>query len=103
LASSARTDGAGGRIQLIVEEIEHALVREALLVGQADAHRAADHGALALVAQEGAFVALEIDLDRVERDHRGQQRAGIDQVAGGDHRRAHAAADRRGDPGEVDS
>src|SRR5690606_24639114 len=95
------------RIDLVVDEIDRALVRETVLVGQADANRIARAGALALarqfgVAQVGLFVALEVHVHRVLRDQRGQQgRVGLGEVAFGDHGAADAAVDRRADLGEL--
>src|SRR3546814_4723591 len=60
-------------------DLHRAFVREAGLVGQADAHRVARTRALALagelgVAQVGLLVAFEVHVHRVLRDQRGQQR-----------------------------
>src|SRR5690606_19909421 len=91
----AGADGAGATVDLVVEEVDRALVREAGLVGQRDLHRQralALAGALAgagqlRVAQEAAFVGVEVHMHLVQRYHRGQHAgriAGTDQVAGGD-------------------
>ena len=52
------------------------------------------------VALERTLVDVEVDVDRVDRDDRRQHRvapAGVDEVAGGQHRPADAPGDRRGD------
>ncbi len=76
-----------------------------VLAGQAEV----DRGRLATVAvarqlavlEVGTLISLEIGIDLVGGDQRGQQRlAGVDQVAGGDQRPADAAVDGRGHAGE---
>ncbi len=70
----AGTNGAGLGIDMIVDEVEHAFMREARFVGEADLHpmtrilrsrtfAALSHGG---VAQEALLVAFEIDVDAVE-------------------------------------
>ena len=98
-------DGAGAAGDLVVEEIHAPAVREALLADQADAHRqlaATFVRTLAVaahlrVAQEGAFIGIEVHEHLVQRHQRGQHAgavAGGDQVAGGNHRAPGAAVDR---------
>jgi hypothetical protein len=82
-----RADRAGARVDLVVDEVDRARVRVAVLVGEADAHGVPRRLALALarelgVAQVGLLVAFEIDVDRVERDQRGEQRrVGLREIA----------------------
>ena len=56
-----RTDRAGAGVDLVVDEIEHAGVREAILVGEADAHRKAYRGTRTAARQlEVAQVGLQM-------------------------------------------
>ncbi len=103
--------GAGSRIDLVVLEIDRALVGKSLLSGQAQRN-----GPLGLAvrlglafadqlanAQHGALVDVEVDVHRVHRHERGEQGAAVlvarlDQVAHRDDVSADAPADRRDDP-----
>src|SRR6185312_3847573 len=58
-------------------------------------------GAQMVELEPGVLVDVEVDVDRVHRDHAGQHVAAGDQVAGGDFRVADAAVDRRAHVGEV--
>ena len=100
----AGADGAGLRVELVVDEVDVALVGKPVLVGEAEVHRASAPSrssaprAVArqlVVLEVGLLVALEVDVDRVERDDGGEQRGrrgpGLHQVAGG-----HLGAARRG-------
>ena len=58
------------------------------------------------VAQERLLVGVERGIDRIDGDDGGEQRgvalAARDEVAAGHERAAHAAVDRRDDPGELE-
>ncbi|MNG02623.1 hypothetical protein D3C84_856600 [compost metagenome] len=103
----ATTDGAGFRIDLVVDEVHLPEVAVALLVRQAHVHRRG-LTALALagkqaVLEEHALVRIEIGVDLVGGDHAGQRcSVGGHDVAGGDFRTADAAGDRRGNAGETE-
>ena len=109
-------DRAGAAVDLIVDEIELALVRPALLVAQA-APRRCDRlsrarwqrpAAIAADRQVIALAHVEIEIDRVERHDGGEQRcvapafAAADQVADAHLMIADAPGDRRGDAGEFE-
>ena len=90
-------------IDAVVEEIEHALAAEVLLVGERDHHRHLAATAVrhlrdlqvALVGEEGALVDVEIEINRIERDDRRQKGlVGGDEIAFGDQPAADAAAHR---------
>src|SRR5690606_21513917 len=72
----ARTGRAGGRSDLVVDEVERARVRPPVLAGQARAHHAAVSVAagagVAAVAQPGLFVGFEVHVHRILRDHGGE-------------------------------
>ena len=103
--------GAGFRIDLVVLEIDRALVGKSLLSGQAQRN-----GPLGLAvrlglafadqlpdAQDGALVHVEVGIHRVHRHDGGEQGAAVlvprlDQVAHRDDVSADAPADRRCDP-----
>ena len=71
-------------------------VREALLVGQAHAHRRRLAAAgVALTAQVGLLAAVEVGVDLAHAGDRGQHRLLVDQVAGGDVGARGAPGDRR--------
>lgn len=104
----AAADGAGTRVDLVVEEVQPAQVRVAVLAAQAEVHRAlAARVATGLAGQldvleEHALVGVEVGVDLVGADQGGEQGLpGVDQVAGGDLGAADATVDRRGDPGEA--
>ena len=90
---AAHQDAARGGIDLVVDEVDGPLVREALLALQAheDGHLGTVLGHLELpfvdcpaVAQQGGLVHLEVDVHRVHRHDRGQERLVlVDQVAEG--------------------
>src|ERR1700730_5804666 len=71
-------NGATGAIERIVDEVERALAAEIVLVAKRDhelvGKRTADAGALAREGQEIGFAHIEIDIERIERDQRRQQR-----------------------------
>ena len=99
----AAADRAGGRIELVVEEMQRALVREAARRRapsnrQAACARARGFARAIAVAQERLLVGVERGVDRIERHHRRQQRglalAARHQVALGDDGAADAAVDR---------
>src|SRR5690606_26712886 len=105
----AAADGAGARVDLVVEEVQLPLMRVAGLAGQAEVYRAGAAGVAAGLArqldvlEEHALVGVEVGVDLVGGDHGGQQRlAGTDQVALGDLGTADAAVDGRGDTGEAE-
>ena len=110
----AAAQRAGRDIQPVVEEIHLAVMRRLGLAGQRHLHRIrriARTRPLALepepvVPQIGRLVDVEIDVDRIERDDRGQQRraavAALHEIAGADEMAADAAGDRRHHMGEFD-
>ena len=85
----ADADRAGGRVELVVDRVEMALVRIAVLVGEAHADGNSCDACVAgcafgHVVEVGLLVDLELDVNRVDRDDRGQHRgvdAVVDQVA----------------------
>ena len=92
LSSTARARIVPVRdVELVVDEIHVALVRKSLLVGQArrapDCATSRELGrsparAICLVAQVRVLVAFEVDVDRIDRHDRREQRAAV--VAAGD-------------------
>jgi hypothetical protein len=96
------------RIHLVVEEVELARVRVALL-----AHQAHEHGAGIVAAgvgagarqpgelQVGSLVSVEVGVDRVVGHHRGQHVAARHQVSLGDQRPRDMAVNRRAHSREV--
>jgi len=64
----ARPDGSGLGIQLVIDEVDLARVRKAVLVGETDAHRIGESRelgrsavrAICPLAQIGLLVALEV-------------------------------------------
>src|SRR5690606_5128665 len=98
-------DGAGGRVNVVVDEVELALVREPFLAGQADQHRAALAAfgtGIAGEAQVGQLVTFEHHVHRIHRDDAGQHAGlGADQVARRHQGTAGAAGDRRLHLGEL--
>ena len=98
----AQLHAAGGRVEAVVDEIDLAGVRKALLVEQAHLHRGRRFRVACRLAvfEEGGLAGVEVGVHAVGRDDGGEHRlADADQVAGGDVGARHAAADRRGDPG----
>ena len=105
----AGADGAGGRVEPVVDEVHAPFMRETLFVGEAHEHRVfhlARAGSLALtrhraVAQIGRLVAFEIDMNGVERYHGREQGrlrdhlTAADEIAGLHQRAAGTAVDRR--------
>ncbi len=109
----AQLERARSRGQRDGGEVELALVREAVLVGDAEVeHLIGRHaglaglGALGADAQEIALVDREVGVDRVDLVDLGQHglAVGADQVAGVDQMPAHAPVERCGDGGvaEID-
>ena len=107
---AADAQGAGLRVDLVVHEVDRALVGKPLLGGQAQRHgpgRLVGRLGLAFADQlpdalDGALVHVEVGVHRVDRHDRGQQGAAalvarLDQVAHRDDVAADAPADRRGD------
>ncbi|VVM76365.1 hypothetical protein PS681_02052 [Pseudomonas fluorescens] len=103
----ATTDGAGFRVDLVVDEVHLAEVRVAVFIGQAHVHRG--RGAALTVAgelgvlEEHTLVGVEVGINAVGGYHTGQ-RGGVGghQVTGGDLGTADAATDRRGHAGEAE-
>ena len=102
----------GGHKILVLGEVQQALARPALVRVQAEAEGqrlgrrrlrellGLDRLAHRAVLEQRGLGDVEVDVDRVHRDDRGQQRvgaAGPDQVALGEQRAAGAAGDGRGD------
>ena len=104
----ARADRAGRRIDLVADEVHRAGVRIARLAGEADAHRIRRAGTFALarefrIAQIGLLVRLEIDVDRILRNHSCQHAlVGLGQIADSQQRAADASCDRRAHLGEIE-
>ena len=103
----AGMNGAAARVDLIVDEIQHAFVRKTLFADQAHEHRtrggavSAPLGRRAIAlphlrkSQIGRFIRIEIRVHRVVGDHGGQQ---IDigyEIARRDERARHMAVDGR--------
>lgn len=101
------TDGAGARVDLVVEEVQLALVRVPGFAGQAEVHRAgAARVATGLARQldileEHPLIDIEVGIHPVGADQGGEQALpSTDQIALGDMRAADAAINRCGDAGE---
>jgi len=103
-----QVDRAGGRVDLVVDEVDRAGIRKAHVVGKPYAHRIARVRPLAFarqchVAQIGLLVRLEVDIDRVLRDHAGQHAlVGLGQIADRQHGAADAPGDGRAHLGEAE-
>src|SRR5262249_21276907 len=86
----AAADRAGADVELVVDEIHVTLVRETDFVREAHAYRIRDvararaltRAGELLIAQIRVLVPLEVDVDRVYRDDRREQRTAA--VAAGD-------------------
>src|SRR5262249_14419068 len=115
---AARLHGPGGRIDAVVEEIDDALLREAALTDESDLHGNVEstyvaplgEGALCTVAlaypQDGPFVHIEINVDRVHFHQRcerwGAWGSRLNEIAFGHARAAGAAIDGCDDAGELE-
>ena len=110
----AAAQRAGRFIEAVVEEIHLAFTRRFHFAGQRDLHRVRGIARARPLAFEpeiavpdvGRLIDVEIDVDRIERDDRGEQR-GIalgahDEIAGTDEMAAGAAGHRRQHVGEFD-
>lgn len=104
------TDGAACRIHLVVDQVQRALDRRALIRKRADFDRdlfESGQGAIGFRQfgkrlRNRTFAGVEAGIDRVDRYQRRQcrrGRAGGDEVAGGDFDAANAARNRRDDFG----
>ena len=110
----AAAQRAGGDVQPVVEEVHRAFMRGLGFAGQRHLHRigrVARTRTPAFVPEPvvpliGRLIHVEIDVDRIERDDRGQQRraalAALHQIAGTDEMPADPAGDRRQHMGEFD-
>ena len=107
---AAHRDAARRRIYLVVDEVDHSLVREALLVLQPQQDRKASlrrrHDLLRFDQvedpQPGRFIHVEIDVHRVQRYDCGQEcLVLVDQIAAGQVIAAHLAVDGRYDVREL--
>jgi hypothetical protein len=94
--AGAQADRAGLRVEAVVDEVEPALVREALLVGEGHAHgrRLAARGRR-LEAQVGLLAAVEVGVDLAHAGDRGQHRLLVDEIADRDVGARRAPGDRR--------
>ncbi len=97
----AHPDRAGLRVEPVVDEVDLAGVREALLVGQAHRHLRRAIAALLVAAQPqvGLLAAVEIGVDLAHAGDRGQHRLLVDEVADGDVGARGPPGDRRADLG----
>ncbi len=93
---------------MVVDEIDHAFMRETGFVGEADAHRSVRAIPFAVareraIPQRTLFVDREIHVHRIERNHGGQQgRVGLGKIADRDQCAAGLAVDRRAHLGELE-
>src|SRR5580692_4851933 len=112
LQHRARANGAGLRIQLIVDEIDRSRMGKSLLVGQPDPHGIARVARTWLaaarhlrVSQVALFVGVKININRVHGDDRRKQRAAVGtaghQIPARHLRAADAPVDGAGHPGKV--
>ena len=107
----ACADRTGLRIELVVEEVDGARVRETFLVGEADTHwirrvgRAVARARHLQVAQVALLIRVEIQVNRIERYDRREQGPAVvaagDQIAARHFSAADASGDRARDPGEA--
>ena len=114
MENGAATNRAGRRIDLIVEKVQSSLVRKSLFAGDRhlDRHSCLTRaGALAFarevdVALKRLLVGFEGCVDRIERDHCGQQRgfsrAAGDEVPRSDDRAAHTSINWRRHSSELE-
>src|ERR1700721_1782030 len=109
----AGMDRAAGAIEAVVDEVERALMGEVALVGERDLHLLGERASLLLaIAQERHVVGLahvEVEVDGVSRDERGEQGGGAgarpaarDQIADRDFVSSDAAREGRGDAGVIE-
>ena len=111
----AGAQGARAGVEPVLEEVELARVRKALLVGQPHADGRSDHAGRAhargprepLILQRVVLAHVEVDVDRVLRDNGGEKgvarvvAAAAHEVAARHQRAADATRDRRGDAAEA--
>ena len=107
---AAHRDAARRGVHLVVDEVDRRLVREAVLVLQPQQDREVSVRRRRDLAfrdrladlQQGRFIHVEIDIHRVQRHDRGQERLVlVDQVSEGEVIAAHLAVDRRHDLREL--
>ena len=98
------------RVDLVVDEVDRRLVREAILVFQPQPDRQVSVGRRRDLAfrdrladlQQGRFIHIEIDVHRVQRHHRGQERLVlVHEIAEGEVVAAHLAVDGGNDVREL--
>src|SRR5580698_498036 len=101
----ASSNGAGGRIELVIDEVDVTGVREALFISQSDSNwvlgaNSRTRMRALLKAQIALLVTVEVDIDWINRDHRGQYGLiRLGEIARGQLRPADPAVNRRADFG----
>ena len=107
----AGVDRAAAAVERVVDEIERAVTVEMPIAIQADGDVVGSRRAMMgpPVSEVVRLAHVEIEIDRIERDDRGEQRrraaaapAAADQVADRDEVRADASGERRDDAGEFE-
>ena len=91
---SPRVNGPARAIERVVDEVERSLTDEIVFVAETEhdlvGERTTDAGALAVKGEKIGFAHVEVEIERVERDERSQQRG----WAGGGAAAGNKASDR---------
>ena len=102
----ARADRAGGRIDLVVNEIQSSGVRIAVLVDEPDIDTRGIIGSVRVVprlgkTQVGLLIGVEVHIDRIVGDERREEARARHEIPRGDDGARHMTVDRRAYLGEL--